>query len=382
MMTLHRGQTVCPPLKRLGRLTSSSSAESLPQNVVVDLCRPLSFFEMFYLSLIYICVSRAMDCRPLCGPNNRNDICDEWNWCLLFSLFLSSLSMQHIEAHAEIDGGPEKYVKSGSTLKLTCHLRQSSVTPDFVFWYQDERMINYEGAAGVKVISDAASSTLIIERAQSVHSGNYSCVPYNVNPSSVIVHILNGMNPVRNARNSSACCLSTSLSLSLSLYIPSYFSTSVTTHSTSLTTPISDSFGLSSDSPLRLPYSISLLHSACPWYISFLFFFLPVFFSSSFLSTYLFLMDCLEKPPSSTFANDIQRYWSPLSSLQYLVLNQGLMTMSLDVEAKKKNLFGSVILTYTAQHSAEKRKTKKKSLLNKSTLKYIARRDVCMYSYS
>lgn len=58
------------------------------------------------------------------------------------------------------------------------------------------------------------------------------------------------------------------------------------------------------------------------------------------------------------------------------------MTMSLDVEAKKKNLFGSVILTYTAQHSAEKRKTKKKSLLNKSTLKYIARRDVCMYSYS
>jgi hypothetical protein len=79
-------------------------------------------------------------------------------------------------------------------LKLTCHLRQSSVTPDFVFWYQDERMINYEGAAGVKVISDAASSTLIIERAQSVHSGNYSCVPYNVNPSSVIVHILNGKN--------------------------------------------------------------------------------------------------------------------------------------------------------------------------------------------
>jgi hypothetical protein len=53
-------------------------------------------------------------------------------------------------------------------------------------------MINYEGAAGVKVMSDAASSTLIIERAQSIHSGNYSCVPYNVNPSSVIVHILNG----------------------------------------------------------------------------------------------------------------------------------------------------------------------------------------------
>ncbi|XP_046464037.1 protein turtle-like isoform X1 [Daphnia pulex] len=109
-----------------------------------------------------------------------------------------------VEAHAEIDGGPEKYVKSGSTLKLTCHLRQSSVTPDFVFWYQDERMINYEGAAGVKVISDAASSTLIIERAQSVHSGNYSCVPYNVNPSSVIVHILNGEKPAAMQHSSAA----------------------------------------------------------------------------------------------------------------------------------------------------------------------------------
>lgn len=53
-------------------------------------------------------------------------------------------------------------------------------------------MIKYEGAAGVKVMSDAASSALIIEMAQSIHSGNYSCVPYNVNLLSVIVHILNG----------------------------------------------------------------------------------------------------------------------------------------------------------------------------------------------
>ena len=111
-------------------------------------------------------------------------------------IFSSSLfvcgAWPRAEARAEIDGGPEKYVKSGSTLKLTCHIRQNSVAPDFVFWYHDGRMINYEGALGVSVIGDAASSTLIVGKAHSLHSGNYSCVPSNVRPASVIVHILNG----------------------------------------------------------------------------------------------------------------------------------------------------------------------------------------------
>jgi len=100
-----------------------------------------------------------------------------------------------VEARAEIEGGPEKYVKSGSRLKLTCHIRENSVAPDFVFWYHDARMINYEGAHGVTVHGDATSSTLIIDKAQSLHSGNYSCAPSNIRPSSVIVHILNGEKP-------------------------------------------------------------------------------------------------------------------------------------------------------------------------------------------
>ena len=83
-------------------------------------------------------------------------------------------------------------MKSGSRLKLTCHIRQNSVVPDFVFWYHDGRMISYEGAQGVTVLGDATSSTLIIERAQSSNSGNYSCAPSNIHPSSVVVHILNG----------------------------------------------------------------------------------------------------------------------------------------------------------------------------------------------
>ena len=101
-------------------------------------------------------------------------------------------AVSNAEARAEIDGGPEKYVKSGSTLKLTCHIRQNSVAPDFVFWYHDGRMINYEDRLGVSVVGDATSSTLVVGKAHSSNSGNYSCVPSNVRPASVIVHILNG----------------------------------------------------------------------------------------------------------------------------------------------------------------------------------------------
>lgn len=100
-----------------------------------------------------------------------------------------------VEARAEIEGGSEKYVKSGSTLRLTCHIRQNSVAPDYVFWYHDGRMINYDETLGVSVSGDQASSTLVVGKAHSLHSGNYSCVPSNVRPASVFVHILNGEKP-------------------------------------------------------------------------------------------------------------------------------------------------------------------------------------------
>lgn len=41
-----------------------------------------------------------------------------------------------VEAHAEIPGGPDKYIKSGSTLRLVCEFKLSTEQPEYVFWFQ------------------------------------------------------------------------------------------------------------------------------------------------------------------------------------------------------------------------------------------------------
>lgn len=40
-------------------------------------------------------------------------------------------------------GGPEKYMTVGSSLRLVCVLRDHTQPPSYVFWYHDDRMINY-----------------------------------------------------------------------------------------------------------------------------------------------------------------------------------------------------------------------------------------------
>lgn len=98
------------------------------------------------------------------------------------------------EAKAEIQGPTEKYLKPGSGLKLQCTIIQSTEPPTYVFWYHNNRMINYDVDRGINVTTElgAKTSTLVISNADTRHSGNYSCVPSNVQPASTYVHILNG----------------------------------------------------------------------------------------------------------------------------------------------------------------------------------------------
>lgn len=104
-----------------------------------------------------------------------------WNVVLLFP-----------EAKAEILGEPDKHVRSGSTFELVCVLRDSTEPPVYVFWYHNDRMINYDNVRGVQVSSDSEKSILTIQDAQKSDSGNYTCTPSNARPTSISVHILNG----------------------------------------------------------------------------------------------------------------------------------------------------------------------------------------------
>ncbi|CAB3372921.1 Hypothetical predicted protein [Cloeon dipterum] len=108
------------------------------------------------------------------------------------------IDLRVVEAKAEIVGPAEKFLKMGSTLKLSCVLRQSTEPFLYVFWYHNNRMINYDADRGVNVSADESrtSSTLVISSAQRTDSGNYSCVPNNAQPASTYVHVLNaGENP-------------------------------------------------------------------------------------------------------------------------------------------------------------------------------------------
>ena len=55
-------------------------------------------------------------------------------------------------------------------------------------------MINYDSDRGVTVTDDKDGSTLTLENAVATDSGNYSCSPYNIRPSWVVVHVLTESN--------------------------------------------------------------------------------------------------------------------------------------------------------------------------------------------
>ncbi|XP_034946933.1 lachesin-like [Chelonus insularis] len=107
------------------------------------------------------------------------------------------LFLEVVEAKAEIDGPPEKFVRPGSTLQLHCQVKKSTETPSYLFWYHNFRMINYDVDQGVNVSTDLISreSWLEVPKALDRHSGNYTCEASNAQPARVYVHIFNGDNP-------------------------------------------------------------------------------------------------------------------------------------------------------------------------------------------
>ncbi|XP_065161596.1 zwei Ig domain protein zig-8-like [Atheta coriaria] len=105
------------------------------------------------------------------------------------------VELQLVEAHAEIIGGPDKIVKSGSPLLLSCVLKRSTEAPEYIFWYHGDRMINYDLGGGAAVRHGRQGSELLIPSAEVRHAGNYSCVPSNARPDSVNVHVLHSEKP-------------------------------------------------------------------------------------------------------------------------------------------------------------------------------------------
>ncbi|XP_076282879.1 zwei Ig domain protein zig-8 [Lasioglossum baleicum] len=94
------------------------------------------------------------------------------------------------EAYSVIPGAPDLHVKQGSSLRLECQLMAAAESPQYVFWYRQGRMINYDEEPGVKVELTKNGSILMVNKTKPVHGGNYTCDPSNARSSYVVVHVI------------------------------------------------------------------------------------------------------------------------------------------------------------------------------------------------
>jgi hypothetical protein len=82
---------------------------------------------------------------------------------------------------------------SGNNVVVACP--QSPVPPQYVFWYHNARMINYDAARGVTVATEPGAktqSTLAMRHAAPRHSGNYTCCAANTEPAHIFVYVSEG----------------------------------------------------------------------------------------------------------------------------------------------------------------------------------------------
>ncbi|XP_045108287.1 leucine-rich repeats and immunoglobulin-like domains protein 2 [Portunus trituberculatus] len=106
---------------------------------------------------------------------------------------VSLMSTLHVhEATSEILGGPEKYVRVGSSLRLVCVLRGNTEPPAYVFWYHGRHMINFHDTREVRVENSGALSVLFLSHVSASDSGNYTCAPSNTRAAYILIHVLKG----------------------------------------------------------------------------------------------------------------------------------------------------------------------------------------------
>lgn len=113
-----------------------------------------------------------------------------------------------VVSKAQILGSSELFIRSGSDINLTCQVLQTPEPPSFIYWYRNDEVLNYLLRGGIEVVTEKQTKTskLLISRAQTPDSGNYTCSPSNAHPASVIVHVLNGEHPaaMQHANSSSS----------------------------------------------------------------------------------------------------------------------------------------------------------------------------------
>lgn len=109
-----------------------------------------------------------------------------------------SLEKEAKETRAEIMGGAEVHVELGSTLNLTCVVRNTRERPHYLLWYHSNQTIDYTSPrGGISVVnseneknSHEITSTLLIYQVREADSGRYSCRPSNTELAGTTVYVI------------------------------------------------------------------------------------------------------------------------------------------------------------------------------------------------
>ncbi|XP_022837672.1 zwei Ig domain protein zig-8-like [Spodoptera litura] len=147
-----------------------------------------------------------------------------------------------VEAKAHILGPVDLYVKTGSSLSLTCILSQGPHDLGTIFWYKGSNIIEYKELEENELVeeprvrlktewTEQLTSRLTVEKLLPGDSGNYSCVPTMAEAASVNVHVINGEQPAAmqhgNANTASPCALSVNLLISLYCTLATLYTSTV-----------------------------------------------------------------------------------------------------------------------------------------------------------
>ncbi|XP_068201929.1 limbic system-associated membrane protein-like isoform X2 [Palaemon carinicauda] len=136
------------------------------------------------------------------------------------------VNLHVVVPQAYILGGKEYHVQLGSTIKLDCVIKQSPTPPQYVFWYHNDRMINYDNRRGGINVSTETGPTktqshLTITDAHYNDSGNYTCSASNTQPAAKNVFVSHGDKMAAIQRRKAAAGASSSLPASSSLWLSS-----------------------------------------------------------------------------------------------------------------------------------------------------------------
>ncbi|KAI4468926.1 defective proboscis extension response dpr -related [Holotrichia oblita] len=107
------------------------------------------------------------------------------------------VNLQIVVPEATIQGGSgEHHVDVGSVIDLVCIIDKSPTPPQYVFWYHNNHMINYDTARGgisVETVPGVRTqSRLTIRDTNDADSGNYTCSASNTEPASIYVFVSEG----------------------------------------------------------------------------------------------------------------------------------------------------------------------------------------------